>query len=127
HVGHLFSYTHQDLIARQRRMTGKNIFYPMGWDDNGLPTERRVQNFFNVRCDPYLSYLPNLKPRSNPKEPPEMISRPNFIELCRQLTEMDEKAFKELCQRLGLSIDWEQEIAPITNRSRRTRHPIFPN
>ena len=70
HVGHVFSYTHQDLIVRQRRMAGMNIFYPMGWDDNGLPTERRVQNFFNVRCDPYLPYLPNFKPRSNPKEPP---------------------------------------------------------
>ena len=62
HVGHVFSYTHQDLIVRQRRMAGMNIFYPMGWDDNGLPTERRVQNFFNVRCDPYLPYQPNFKP-----------------------------------------------------------------
>ena len=93
HVGHVFSYTHQDLIVRQRRMAGMNIFYPMGWDDNGLPTERRVQNFFNVRCDPYLPYVPNFKPRSDPKEPPEMISRPNFIELCRQLTEMDISRF----------------------------------
>jgi valyl-tRNA synthetase len=125
HVGHVFSYTHQDLIARQRRMAGKNIFYPMGWDDNGLPTERRVQNFFNVRCDPYLPYLPNFKPRSNPKEPPEMISRPNFIELCRQLTEMDEKAFQELWQQLGLSIDWEQEYATIDDRCRRTSQLSF--
>ena len=125
HVGHVFSYTHQDLIVRQRRMAGMNIFYPMGWDDNGLPTERRVQNFFNVRCDPYLPYLPNFKPRSNPKEPPEMISRPNFIELCRQLTEMDEKAFQELWQQLGLSIDWEQEYATIDDRCRRTSQLSF--
>src|ERR1039458_10871568 len=51
HIGHVFSYTHQDLIVRYRRMRGFNIYYPMGWDDNGLPTERRVENFFHVRCD----------------------------------------------------------------------------
>ena len=125
HVGHVFSYTHQDLIVRQRRMAGMNIFYPMGWDDNGLPTERRVQNFFNVRCDPYLPYQPNFKPRSDRKGPPELISRPNFIELCRQLTEIDEKAFQELWQQLGLSIDWEQEYATIDDHCRRTSQLSF--
>jgi valyl-tRNA synthetase len=125
HVGHVFSYTHQDLIVRQRRMAGMNIFYPMGWDDNGLPTERRVQNFFNVRCDPYLPYQSNFKPRSDRKGPPELISRPNFIELCRQLTEIDEKAFQELWQQLGLSIDWEQEYATIDDLCRRTSQLSF--
>jgi len=125
HVGHVFSYTHQDLIVRQRRMAGMNIFYPMGWDDNGLPTERRVQNFFNVRCDPYLPYQPNFKPRSDRKGPPELISRPNFIELCRQLTQIDEQAFQELWQQLGLSIDWEQEYATIDDHCRRTSQLSF--
>src|SRR3712207_671099 len=62
HVGHVFSYTHTDLIARFQRMRGKSVFYPMGWDDNGLPTERRVQNYYGVRCDPSLPYDPDFTP-----------------------------------------------------------------
>ena len=59
HVGHVFSYTHTDVVARFQRMRGKAVFYPMGWDDNGLPTERRVQNYYGVRCDPSLPYDPS--------------------------------------------------------------------
>jgi valyl-tRNA synthetase len=62
HVGHVFSYTHTDTVARFQRMRGKAVFYPMGWDDNGLPTERRVQNFFGVRCDPSLPYDSSFEP-----------------------------------------------------------------
>src|SRR6187431_3484908 len=61
HIGHVFSYTHMDLVTRFQRMRGRDIFYPMGWDDNGLPTERRVQNHFHVRCDPRAPFTPNLK------------------------------------------------------------------
>ena len=82
HVGHVFSYTHTDVIARFQRMRGKAVFYPMGWDDNGLPTERRVQNYYGVRCDPSLPYDPAFEPPDKPGKQPISVSRPNFIELC---------------------------------------------
>jgi len=121
HVGHVFSYTHQDIIVRYQRMRGRNIFYPVGWDDNGLPTERRVQNYFNVRCDPNLAYAPGLaveRASGKKDEPPLVVSRRNFIELCARVTAEDEVAFKELFQRLGHSIDWNEEYATIDRRSR---------
>ncbi len=68
HVGHVFSYTHQDLIVRYQRMIGKNIAYPMGWDDNGLPTERRVQNLLGIRCNAKLPYDPDWKPGSEGRQ-----------------------------------------------------------
>src|SRR5262250_510234 len=90
HVGHVFSYTHADVIVRYQRMRGRNVFYPMGWDDNGLPTERRVQNYFHVRCDVRKPYEPGVRiePATGArlKEPPRTVSRRNFIELCLELT-----------------------------------------
>src|SRR6186997_3091462 len=74
HVGHVFSYTHTDVIARFQRMRGKAVFYPMGWDDNGLPTERRVQNYFGVRCDPSLPYDPQFTPPATPAKPAISVS-----------------------------------------------------
>jgi len=122
HVGHVFSYTHTDIIARFQRMRGKAVFYPMGWDDNGLPTERRVENFYGVRCDSLAAYQADFKP---PEPIPlkradfAVISRRNFIELCHELTAIDEQAFRALFVQLGLSVDWSLSYATIDERSQR--------
>jgi valyl-tRNA synthetase len=125
HVGHVFSFTHTDLVARFHRMRGKAVFYPMGWDDNGLPTERRVQNYYGVRCDPSLPYDPAFTPPPQPPKPPVSISRPNFIELCAQLTAEDEKAFEQLWKTLGLSVDWSMTYATIGRRAQRVSQLAF--
>ena len=114
HIGHVFSYTHADVIARYQRMTGKKVFYPMGWDDNGLPTERRVENYFGVRCDPSLPYDANFSPPEKAPEQKISISRKNFVELCHQLTQADEVVFKDLWCNLGVSIDWTLEYSTIS-------------
>ena len=114
HMGHIFSYSHADVMARFWRMRGKNVFYPMGWDDNGLPTERRVENYFGVRCDPSLAYDADFAPASEPHDPKVSISRRNFVELCLVLTAADEEVFKNLWRNLGVSIDWTLEYSTIS-------------
>jgi valyl-tRNA synthetase len=125
HVGHVFSYTHTDLIARFQRMRGKAVFYPMGWDDNGLPTERRVQNYFGVRCEPSLPYDPHFVPPEKPGKQVIPVSRPNFIELCARLTAEDEKVFEHLWRYLGMSVDWSMTYATIDRRSQRISQLSF--
>lgn len=128
HLGHLFSYSHQDFIVRYQRMRGKNIFFPIGWDDNGLPTERRVQNLMGVKCEAHLPYDPNFTAeRKKPKDksPAKPISRKNFVELCDEVIVDDEKVFKALWTRLGLSYDWDQEYATINEHSRKISQYSF--
>ena len=137
HIGHVFSYTHMDLIARYQRMRGKSIFYPMGWDDNGLPTERRVQNYYGVRCDPGLPYDPRFVPpleggtasngsgASSKASAQLPISRRNFIELCERLTAEDEKQFADVWRKLGLSVDWTQTYRTIGEKSQTAAQRAF--
>ena len=120
HMGSVFGYAQTDSIARYRRMLGKVLFYPMGWDDNGLPTERRVQNYYGVRCDPSLPYDPSFSPPDSPAKEPVSVSRRGFVELCLRLTAEDEKVFEQLWRTLGLSVDWAQTyttIGPVSQRA----------
>ncbi|WP_406040995.1 valine--tRNA ligase [Micromonospora sp. NBC_00898] len=130
HMGHVFSYTHTDTVARFQRMRGRTVFYPMGWDDNGLPTERRAQNVYGVRPDTALPYDPSWVPPAAPvseaaRKNPTSISRRNFIELCEQLTASDERVFEALWRRLGLSVDWSLTYTTIGRLARLTSQRAF--
>src|SRR5699024_1570927 len=108
------------------------VFYPMGWDDNGLPTERRVQNYYGVRCDPSLPYEADYTPPATAgkkavTKPADQqpISRRNFTELCEELTVADEEQFETLWRTLGLSVDWEQSYRTISDESIRASQRAF--
>ena len=121
HIGHVFSYTQTDILARFQRMLGKNVFYPMGWDNNGLPTERRVQNLYSITCDPKLSAKEDplsfeeiLKRKSKKASPFLPISRKSFIQVCSIQTKEDQTHYERLWRRLALSVDWVQSYETIS-------------
>jgi valyl-tRNA synthetase len=125
HVGSAFGYAQTDSIVRYHRMRRRDVFYPMGWDDNGLATERRVQNYYGVRCDPSLAHDPDFTPPDKPGDQAIRVSRPNFVGLCERLTELDEQVFEDLWRRLGLSVDWSLIYTTIGEGARRVSQRAF--
>jgi valyl-tRNA synthetase len=128
HVGHVFSYTHTDTVARYQRMSGKSVFYPIGWDDNGLATERRVENYYGITCDPSQPDRPDFVP---PEQPPKdradfvPLSRRDFVRWCEKLCTEDEAAFEHLFRTLGLSVDWDLQYTTISERAQRVSQRAF--
>ncbi|MGZ3682088.1 MAG: class I tRNA ligase family protein, partial [Ktedonobacterales bacterium] len=99
HLGHVYSYSHADIIARFWRMNGRNVFYPMGFDDNGLPTERLVEKRIGITA--------------------AQVGRSAFIERCLAVSEEAEREYRTLWSRFGLSVDWRYSYRTIDERSRR--------
>lgn len=105
HLGHVYSYSHADFLARFWRMNGYRVFYPMGYDDNGLPTERLVEKRLGITA------------ASMPREA--------FIQHCLQVSKVAELDYQRLWQRLGLSIDWRYTYRTIDERSRKVSQHSF--
>lgn len=105
HMGHVFSYTQTDFIARYQRMLGNNVFYPMGWDNNGLPTERLVEKIKGVKAS--------------------SIPKHDFAFMCEEIIEESTEKFKDLWKSLGISIDWAQEYHTMSKRSQRLSQLSF--
>ena len=105
HMGHVFSYTQADFIARYQRMSGKDVFYPMGFDDNGLPTERLVEKVKKVR--------------------PTDVGREKFIEICQEVVAESEKEFEAFFNSIALSVDWRQKYETISAESRKISQLSF--
>lgn len=105
HIGHIFSYSQAEIMARFMRMKGHNVFYPFGFDDNGLPTERLVEGNHNRKA--------------------HETTRENFTKLCLEETKKLEKQFKELFIAAGFSCDWDYEYSTISRKSQITSQKSF--
>lgn len=98
HMGHIFSYTQTDFVVRYMRMIGKNVFYPVGFDDNGLPTERLVEKKKKIKAS--------------------KMDRDEFISICKEVVASEEEDFRNLFKHIALSVDWEHEYQTISDQSR---------
>ncbi|MDE0119065.1 MAG: valine--tRNA ligase [Bdellovibrionales bacterium] len=132
HIGHVFSYTQTDILARFQRMQGKNIFYPMGWDNNGLPTERRVQNLYKITCDPAIpntdkAVFEELLVRKKKQKLSGFlpVSRKTFVNICSKQTKEDQKSYEKLWRSLSLSVDWHQTYETISPHSQMLAQQSF--
>lgn len=105
HIGHIFSYTHQDIIARYKRMKGHAVFYPMGYDDNGLPTERFVEKKHGIKG--------------------HKMARSEFVKLCLTETHEVEKMFEALWKKMGFSVDWNLTYSTISAHAQRVAQESF--
>ena len=109
HMGHVFSYTQADFVARYNRMNGKDVFYPMGFDDNGLPTERLVEKIIGKKAGIYENEN----------------GRGSFVTKCREVVEEAEKEFEILFNEIALSVDWEQKYQTISPESQKISQASF--
>jgi len=133
HLGTVFGYVQFDSIARFQRMRGREVLFPIGWDDNGLPTERRVQNLYGVRCDPALPYDPSAefeqvadqRPAAQRSQQQRPVSRRNFVELCQRQTAADEQLFESVFRTIGLSVDWSLMYTTIGDHCRAVAQRAF--
>lgn len=105
HIGHIFSYTHTDIIVRYQRLNGAAIFYPFGFDDNGLPTERFVELKRGIS--------------------PHQMSRQEFANICMEEAELAEGEFEQLWRRIGLSVDWSKKYSTSSAQTRRISQTSF--
>ena len=120
-----FSCAHTDVIVRFQRMSGKEVFYPMGWDDNSLQQDAAFKTISESTCDPSLPREKDFQPPSAPGKHPVPVSRPSFVELCTRLTIEDEKIFEDIWRRLGLSVDWAMTYTTISGARHRTYQRSF--